>query len=195
MCGTRRHYSRPTFAFRSIDAFGTMDGGSARTAITQRRRWTAMRLIMIILSVAGFVMQSSYVSSQFFRYSTTTTVELYLDDSVLIDSVAACFRVADLVDFDKIREETGFNLSRSHGLEDAYNIFSSLTVQQMFHYTPHENSSIIQSCFHRPNRWQVIESFGADCDKFFSVRRFFTMERMCYIFDQKCGSPHHGHNN
>ena len=162
----------------------TMDGGSARKATTRPKRWLIWRFVMIITSVAGFVMQSSYVSVQFFRYDTTTAVEISLRDSVLKGSIAACMRIADLVDFDKIRKETGYILSPIQHLSDSYKVFSSLTVQQMFQYTPHENSSIIKSCLYRPNRWQIREASGAACDGVFSVRRFFTMERMCYVFEQ-----------
>lgn len=153
----------------------------ARTIIL-RKRIISLRSMMIVLSAIGFAIQVTYVSTQYFRYATTTTVNLNIDDSVFDEVVSVCFRFNDIADVDRVHRETGLNLSRVASLADVNNVFSSLTIKQLFDYTPHENSSIIQSCMYRPSRWQIVEGDGEECRSKFIISRYYTMESICYQF-------------
>lgn len=159
----------------------------SREIILRRKKMLSIRyfrVILLLLSAAGFVTQVTYVSSQYFAYGTTSILQYDLEESVFNQSVAVCFRVADIADLDRIREETGLNLTRISSLADAYKYFSSLTIKQMFDYTPNEKSSIIKFCVYRLNRWQIREATGSECDSNFNISRFYMMESMCYRFEQ-----------
>jgi hypothetical protein len=143
-------------------------------------------IIMMIFSVIGFVTQVSYVSSQYFRYSTTTTVRFDFHESLFNKSVSVCCRIADVIDYDKVRKEAGINLTMIRNIEDSFKMANSITVKQLFDFTPDENNvSIIRNCVYRPNRWQVIEASSEECSSVFGISRFYTMENICYQFREK----------
>lgn len=154
--------------------------------VSMLRMRPIFRILMITLSVAGFVTQVSYVSSQYFLYATTTIVKFGVEESIFSESVSICFRAADILDYDSILKETGVNLTRvPRKASDAYYLFANLTIRQLFDFTPHEDSSVMQSCAIRKNGWQVQEGSGSECDHLFNISRYYTMEYICYQFREK----------
>lgn len=137
---------------------------------------------MIVLSVAGFITQVSYVSSQYFLFRTTTNVKFDLAEVAFNETVTVCFRIADILNYTKIREETGIHLKKIQSLSDTYKMYETVTIKQIFDATPHEDSDIIKSCVYRPDKWQVLEATTEKCNEVFSISRFYTMESMCYQF-------------
>lgn len=71
-------------------------------AITRGRR--VFKLLMITFPIAGSVTQ---VSSQYFLFATTTAVLFGTQETVFSESVSACFRAGDILDYDSIFQETG----------------------------------------------------------------------------------------
>lgn len=163
-----------------------MPADDSPRVIFARRRKVSFRLMMTIISIAGFVTQTSYVSIQFFSYETTSSIRFNATENNFFEFISACFRIADILDYERLHLETGLNLSTvDPTINQVFRLFSSLTVRQLYEYTPSTTEGIIDSCIHRPSRWQLAQSTGSECESLFNMTRYFTMEFMCYQFKQQ----------
>lgn len=148
------------------------------------RRWPhrscILRKVILVSSLIGFIVQISYVSSQYFRYTTTTDVTFSQSHYVNPYSTAVCVRYQDIIDKGKLSLETGIKLKAGINLAELIANDVLLTVDQIFKYTPAADQAL-ESCVYREDNWLIRERTSpTDCYNWFDVSRFFTSEFMCY---------------
>lgn len=98
--------------------------------------------------------------------------------------VALCIRYSDIVDRERLREETGIDLGPATNLKEALMEEGKLTIDQVFEFTPDANISISR-CDFRPDAWTIKQEDAAGCYEHFLVSKFFTLEYMCYHVQER----------
>ena len=148
------------------------------------RPWSMVRLLIIAISVLGFLLQVTIVSRQYFHYDTTTSLEHERPRVIRHRAIALCIRFADLMDSERLERETGIRWKGETEGEDeeqeALEKEGKLTTRQIFAFTPNA-SALIASCFYRLDDWSYERSSNASrCASEFTVERFLTLEFICY---------------
>lgn len=141
-----------------------------------------LRRIIIVLSLAGFAYQTISVSMQYFGYKVLIKTEFQEQDALTNHEVALCIRYNDILDIDRLKNETGIEINRitgNEGISESIANENKLTLRQVFDYTPN-TTDLIENCVYRPNNWDLREANGSLCRDQFQLHRFLTQERMCY---------------
>jgi hypothetical protein len=156
--------------------------------LTMARGHCKMKILLIILSMIGFVIQVTQVSRQYFKYTTTTVVTFVRPHTVKNHPVAVCIRYSDILDKDALFKETGIRMRPLAWLQDAIEDEDKLTIRQVMDYTP-AAEHVIDSCFYRPDRWLLTTGSGRECHKRFNVSKFYTGELICYKIEEMRDIP------
>lgn len=143
-----------------------------------------IKCLLSAISIIGFAAQVIQVSILYFGYKTTTQVKIETPAFIRTHGVALCIRYTDIIDHKRLNNETGLTFRPLRTLEDGIDQEDLLTVEQIFEYTPHENT-LISKCFTRPDEWRYNFNTGSGCYKVFNVTRFMTLEYMCYSIIRK----------
>jgi len=145
--------------------------------------WT--RHIFGFLCLIGLIVHVVQISSEYFGYKSTTTVRLDIPKDVAIPSLSVCWRYADLLDTEALRK-INVTLPAIDFTNDETVAFtirtiqSSLTVEQIFGYTP-DSSTIFNQCLVRkPDEYDVRFLKPTDCRTMFNITKFYLQEYICY---------------
>lgn len=152
-------------------------------SLVRCKRWILSKGL-IIVAIVGFVVQAVQVSYEYFQFTTTTHVSFNKPERIEKHSLAVCIRFSDILDKERLFRETGIRLKHPLDLASAIQQEDSLTVDQVFEYTPNANETIVK-CTHRPEDWTIVTHHGSKCRTIFTVRKFFMLEFMCYIVAEK----------
>lgn len=134
---------------------------------------------MILISIIGCVTQVIQQSEQYFRYSTTTDVIFEHPRYLELHKIGLCIRFSDILDTEKLLNETGIRFDPIETLEDAMERSDLLTIKQIFEYTPNEHS-FMRDCMFRREEWSFQQGNYSTCYKEFIISKFMTLEFMCY---------------
>ena len=148
------------------------------------KRRTLIKRIIFAGSIIGFTATVIQVSILYFSYRTTTQVKLTSPPIIRMHAVVLCIRYIDIIDAEKMKNETGLTFRPLKSLDDGIDQEDMLTVEQIFKYTPHEND-FFSSCFSRPDNWRYNIANDSSCYDGFNVTRFMTLEYMCYRVAEK----------
>lgn len=141
-----------------------------------------IRFALIFFAVIGFSVQVIQVSILYFEYETTTQVKMRLHDFLIQHNIQICIRYGDILDRDRLLNETGKNVVQILDLDEAIDEESTLTLKQMFDYTP-SAAEVISACFYRSSDMTFGIQREHNCSSLFKVTKAFTLEFMCYKFD------------
>lgn len=148
--------------------------------------------IIFGIALSGLVAQVIQVSLQYFSYSTTTRTQLTIPEYLRHHAVSLCIRYRDLLDTDKIFQETGIridtkwngNFTEIERFQATIDDEGKLTIGQIFDYTP-KADGVIASCIYRPYYYDITGGDYSECNDYFNVSRYFTQEYICYKFEQR----------
>ena len=112
------------------------------TSVEERKRLLA-NLAIMTAAVAGFLTQLTRVSQQYFMYRTTTRVILDTPAETVFHVTSLCVRYHEILDKDRLFNETGIKWKEWANQEDAIELETLLTVEQIFRFTP-DDVGIIQ---------------------------------------------------
>jgi hypothetical protein len=137
-----------------------------------------VKFVIRIFCAIGFLGQVIIVSEQYFRYTTTTNV-YFGRDKILADySIAFCVRHHNIIDVEKLRNDTGIIIRPYTDMTGLIEDEQKLTVDQIFEYTP-KAEEVIEWCVYRPPpAFNLLTS--VDCNSIFNVTKFFTLDSICY---------------
>ena len=141
-------------------------------------RWASVTFYAVC--VIGFLCQTSELCQQYFKYQTSSKIEVSYADTYPYESLGICFRTLDIIDRSKSQK-----VNISGALNQIFNNeeidLSLMTVKQIFRLTP-ENESIIIQCGIRDAFDWGITTYPADyCRKQISVAKAILGEQTCYF--------------
>lgn len=142
-------------------------------------RTVILNRLLVLLSMIGFSLQVINISVQFFTFTTITHVRVSTPEKIAPYAVAICFRFSDILQTDRMFNETGIKLAHVETIDDAIRDEGRLTIKQVFEYTPKAEDAIA-SCYYRPDPWVVVGAKAKECREQFEVSKFQTQEFMCY---------------
>ena len=182
----KQHFSNSTIQ-RPPHTQSTMFLGTAKRIMTSR----CIHKSLILLSVAGFMWQVFIVSIEYFGYKTTTAVTFNLLPYVKNQVTVLCVRYRDIMDRQRIRKERGIRFEASSGQtqEMRVNDEEQLTIEQIYNYTP-AVEHVIDRCTVPDEEGSRIEEVAEECGKYFTIKKYFKQEHICYQFFRHAAVKH-----
>ena len=137
-------------------------------------------LIFVIICVSGFVFQLYKVSEVYFKYSTTSKIEVNVRETETYQTIIFCPRFPDLLDRSRFKE-FGILPHIPQNFEDMATELAKLTIKDILQLTP-STSNVIDTCLDRDSeRGTTYEMNKTECYKIFTVLKAVNGERICYI--------------
>ena len=139
----------------------------------------AIRAIVFMTALIGFIFQVITVLQQYFKYETRTQVHVQIPENVVHHNVSFCISYIELLDAKRLEEETGIKWKKHVTNYSDLFLDRLVTIDQVFKYTP-EAGDAIESCIVRTNDWMFHPLLAKNCSKSFNVSKFLTLDFMCY---------------
>lgn len=121
------------------------------------------------------------ISSKYFEYQVATRVYQDIEDEITAPEISLCFRYVDIFDRRAFSIKTGKHFHRPVKEDEISTFQSSVTVRDIFKFTPYEFNSL-EDCTFADDKFRRIRLDGVNCYKKFHVSRFYTQEFICYHF-------------
>ena len=141
--------------------------------------------LFFLLCGCGLIWQLWLISEMYFGYKVTTSIQISIPDKIHPVSTSFCTRFTDVLDFDRLNKDTGYNWTYSLLAPDIQKYQDELTVNQIFAYTPAENQTIGRIVFREDDSYERIEISGNRVYDYFEVRKYVNLEHICYRFHVK----------
>lgn len=145
-------------------------------------RYNIWGKLLLVASSIGFLYQVSEVSKQYFKYETDTLFILISEEYMYFfpSNINSCPRFVDILDRDRVYNETRIMIPRVHDDNESYAVEGLLTMEQILEYTP-DNETVIASCRLREVYNSISILSGKECMKRLTVIEFFMQEYICYL--------------
>lgn len=92
-----------------------------------------------------------------------------------------CPRYIDLLDYDRVFNETGVKLRRIKSYKDRRGTEGLLTIKQIFDYTPSESETVAKCVIRDQRTYKMVEYNQTECFKRLIITKYFTQQYMCYF--------------
>ena len=156
------------------------------TVIMHSKRFAS--LLYFIFCVSGFLIQVQQVSEFYFRYQTTSKIEIVVKEMEPYPNLMYCPRYVDLLDRSN-HKKYGLYPEPVITNEGLFAEMSLLTVKQILELTP--SSNLIRECTVRSNTtFTAINRNSSECEKLFTVTKSVNGERICYTFTTRDSSSY-----
>lgn len=150
---------------------------------SRTRSTVIVRLIVICISVSGFVYQMYNMCSEYYQYKTLTRTDRSLPSKYAAPNVALCFPFEQLINQSEYLRMKGSPLPKTlpkpfERTQDLPNV----TIREMFHLTPPISRNFFSYCtFRQLNSYDSLRGSGQYClDHLMAVNKFYTQEFICY---------------
>ena len=142
---------------------------------TKRNR--VCQVFVIVVAVSGFLIQSGDVLRVYFEYRTRSDVSILVPKRISAPDVSLCVRYVDVL-------KGNYNISSTNTSyeedEKIRKIQTKITIREIFDNTP-EASELSEKCLLRlPQDYRLYTFNASECNKRFSVTKFYTQEYICY---------------
>ena len=139
------------------------------------------RFIYYVICFSGFLWQFSSICDQYFKFETTSQIQVSADDEYTHQNLGICFFSTDLLNRSEPEKYGLFNTYQEAWRRWPEEI-SLLTVKQLFTLTP-DNKTILKSCAFRDKfNYHLLKRQTKECYQFFSTQKVLRGETMCYMF-------------
>ena len=133
-------------------------------------------IITIALCSLGFIYQATDIFKRYFAYGVKSNVEVSIVLRMKLPIVSRCWIIIELLDYERIGNETGWHL----GNESRHSIREKLTIEQIFQYTP-SNESLLNQCYVRfPSQFEFKAFNNTECLKIFQIEKYIQRLDICY---------------
>ena len=138
-----------------------------------------------ILCLLGLIWQVYEVSVLYFKYDVVTRVSNDVPQNLQVPSFHACFRYADIVNFEQINQFLGTNWTFDPVAKDhILRMQRELTVRQIFDSTPSEANVLTSCAIREPKSYKISHvNDPQKCRKYFRVTKYIALEYVCYKYD------------
>lgn len=142
------------------------------------------------LCFSGFSYQAINFTTSYFRYATESDLGILTPVEVPIPDFTACFRYVDILDFDalkakypKLKAKPIGKLGVNEDLEAAILLIQqSVTIEDILRYSPPAETILSQCSTKRPKDFEFQDIGMAECNRQFSIWKFYLQEYVCYRF-------------
>ena len=145
---------------------------------------TLRRKLFLALSYticfAGCLYQVLDISKTYFSYDSKTTVSITIVAEMEIPMLSTCWELKEVMDFDELNHDHGFAIPNTN--DKFNNLLDTMTVRQIFNYTP-DIDSIIKKCQVRlPNdyTYRRPDYNASECSELFDVQKYIHRQEVCY---------------
>ena len=148
-------------------------------------------LLRYAICFAGCLYQVSSISKTYFAYDSKTTVSITIVDTMKIPTLSTCWDLKTMMDFDGLNRDQGIAVPNT--TEKFYNLLDTMTVRQIFNYTPMIDS-IIERCLVRLPQDYAYRQYGynsSECLELFHVEKYIHRQNICYKKTTKLKSTTH----
>ena len=144
-----------------------------------------LTIFFLFFCTTGFLYQLLQVSQVYFRYRTTTRLELKIIELVEHAIVVFCSRYIDLIDR-RQHEKYGLNSSIPIEFKDIVDEQSKLRIKDIFELTPSPNDTL-NSCMTRSETLDVPRIHSSEqCLHQMNISKVINGEHVCYSFTLEC---------
>lgn len=134
--------------------------------------YTVLSYVFRIGCLIGCSVQLTVITCDYFLFKTLTALVVAVPEDLTLPEMSACIRYPDIISTSDYKRDKGIDLPEVRTLEELKIIESTLTIGDIFKYTP-SNESLFMSCAHRhATKYGMSELIGQECDQIFKVRRF-----------------------
>ena len=139
------------------------------------------RVAFYIICLTGFLYQIVSISDQYFKFQTSSKIEVSVSDQIKYPTLGICFNYIDILNRSNA-EKYGIYKSYQEAWLDWRKEVSMLTVTQIFSLTP-EGSSLVSNCSLRQELHYHLKLRDArKCMQFFSIYKALKGYTVCYNF-------------
>lgn len=162
--------------------------------------------VILIGCLIGFAIQLFEVGDRYLKFKTKTLIHMEIPHRIQMPSVSVCFRIARLLNRDKIKQDLNQILPESdNNWMNFFKILEKLTVKNIFDYTPSINETLssgrtesnIGCNIRYPNSYQISFEDTSDegCYDKFIIKKYIHRFNVCYKFDIKLNLTRASENN
>ena len=141
--------------------------GNRCICLKQWKFCISLKWLYSIACLAGFLYQLSQLGIQYFKYETSSKVDVNMTDGQDYQSLGFCLHYNDIL---------------NGTIEELEDQFANMTVKEVFEVTPHKRD-IIRGCSFRDDlNFGLIPHDLKDCEKKLYVGKFLRGAFVCYAF-------------
>ena len=146
-------------------------------------RLKVLSSVFTVLVGIGCFIQVLVISKQYSEYRTTTVITQYMPDFMIRPNLVICARYIDILDTKRLFRDTKIQVGQSVYLKDNKRAHSSLTLRQLFDYTPNCSEIMSRCLFRKPGSHQLFDHRNKFCYEEFNMTKFYLQEFICYRFN------------
>lgn len=137
-------------------------------------------LIFYSICITGFLYQVERMSSMFFQYKTSSTVQHVMHARLSAPTISLCIRYTDIVDWDKLYQDHRIRerMHRPSHFKDLMHGQSLLTIRDILDYTP--NVTDILTDVHHRSPGSYLEHHTNRPGDILNVTKYYMQENICY---------------
>ena len=146
--------------------------------MTLRRK--LFSILTCTICFAGCLYQVSNISKTYFAYDSKTTVSITIVTKMVIPMLSTCWSLEDVMDFKALSHDHGIAIPNTR--EEYYNLFDTMTVHQIFNYTP-SIDSVIGRCYVRlpmNYTYRLPKYNTSECSELFDIEKYIHRQNICY---------------
>lgn len=133
--------------------------------------------LMRVFCIAGATYMVVNMTRLYFEYRVTTVINIQIDDMVSPYATTICVRYTDILDYQRLEQETGRKWRHVRDLEAVMKYKENLTVAEIFEYTPGKEGIVDSIIFRVKGTYQMFHSKGV---KDLETKKFLFSEFICY---------------
>ena len=132
-------------------------------------------LIFRIICLTACMYQVSIILHSYFNYHQGTKTDFDFPKNFRIRDLSQCYRYNDIIDKAKISSK--YNLTKVQ----AESFHHYVTISDIFEFTPLEKFLILSCIIHHESYSILPQRMNqSECYKYFEIKKYFTMEYLCY---------------
>ena len=145
----------------------------------KRHAKLTIRIIFFAIAIIGFLVQIMLITTEYFSYLTTSSIETITVESTRAPGISLCVPFREMINIDLLGKGFAQN-GLKNDTTNEFNIESLLTLAEIFKYTPEVPLS---GCRIRWPRKFHVETYNAShCNHWFTRKKLVSEEYVCYKY-------------
>ena len=141
----------------------------------------SVTITFFALCFVGIVMQVLAMSQLYFAYKITSTIKIAIPETIEPQALSVCTRYTDVIDFDKLNNETGRNWNYTLYHVDIKKYQKELTIAEIMRYTP--SKMLKETMFRTSGSYDIkIINQNGEANDHFIVTKYLYLEFICYRY-------------
>ena len=142
--------------------------------------YLALHSLLLMSCLIAMSWQVALMARMYFEYHVTTTIRMMIPDSVRTAALHVCTRYTDVLDFDSLSRVKGPEWRYTQAAEAIVRYQASLTVAEIFRYTPREQEVLQEVAFRSGESFERHILPATRLQERFTVHKYLNLEHVCY---------------